>query len=69
MLETELFETLDFNRVIMRCDSDNQASENVMKRLNYNFEGKWRQHKFQPLRNKYVDYLFYSKLKNEYFKG
>ena len=60
------FETLELEKVFSSCDTRNIASEAVMKRLGMQKEGLSRHHEIWK-NGEWIDMLFYSILKDEYF--
>lgn len=60
------FETLELEKVISSCDKRNKASEAVMKKLGMQKEGESRHHEIWK-NGEWVDMLFYSILREEYF--
>ncbi|MCK9225237.1 MAG: GNAT family N-acetyltransferase [Candidatus Muirbacterium halophilum] len=56
-----------FNKIEIRCDSNNQKSSSVPKRNNYKLDGVLRENAFY--KNKFVNTMVFSKLKNEYFQN
>jgi ribosomal-protein-serine acetyltransferase len=57
------FDTLNLNRVVINCSTENLKSQAIPKRLNFKKEGTIRQGEF--LNGKFVDYYLYSRLRNE----
>jgi RimJ/RimL family protein N-acetyltransferase len=64
-IEKILFGT-GFNRIEIRCDSNNVRSSQVPQRNNYTLEGILRENAFY--KNQYINTMVFSKLKDEYFK-
>lgn len=60
------FETLELEKVVSSCDARNIASEAVMERLGMQKEGLFRHHEIWK-NGEWIDMLFYSILKDEYF--
>lgn len=60
------FETLELEKVTATCDSRNTGSEAVMKRLGMQQEGRSRHHEIWK-NGEWIDMLYYSVLKDEYF--
>lgn len=60
------FETFELEKVVSSCDARNQASEAVMKRLGMKKEGRSRHHEIWK-NGEWIDMLFYSILKDEYY--
>ena len=65
LLEKVLFE-LGFNRLVIRCEPDNQRSALIPRRLSYFYEGISRQIKLDN--GKYRDLEVYSKLRSDISK-
>lgn len=63
---TLAFETLELEKVVSSCDKRNKASEAVMKKLGMTKEGESRHHEVWK-NGEWVDMLFYSILREEYF--
>lgn len=61
------FETLQLEKVSATCDERNKASEAVMKKLGMQFEGRSRNHELWK-NGEWINMLFYSILRKEYFK-
>lgn len=60
------FETLELEKVVSSCDARNTPSEAVMKRLGMQKEGVSRHHEIWK-NGEWINMLFYSILKDEYF--
>lgn len=58
------FFTLNLNKIIIQCASENKASQGVPERLNFKIEGILKQDGF--LHGKFVDHIRYAMLKEEW---
>ena len=65
ILEKELFNTLDLNRIQIRCDDKNKGSEGVIKKCGYKLEGKSREDTVCDYTKTFRSTLVFSKLKRE----
>ncbi len=68
ILEKEFFEEQELNRIVIKMNERNVASEGVAKKNNYFFEGKERQDKYNSYFGDFENTLIYSKLREEYKK-
>ncbi|QQS61510.1 MAG: GNAT family N-acetyltransferase [Candidatus Moraniibacteriota bacterium] len=68
ILEKEVFEKMELNRIQIRCDEKNEASSGVAKKCGYVYEGKYREDSFSEHFNNFRNTLVFSKLKSEYKK-
>lgn len=59
------FETLNLNRVAIKCASENYRSQKIPVRLGFKKDGILRQEGF--LNGKHIDHILYSMLKEEWF--
>jgi len=56
------FDSLELNRVVINCATENFDSQAIPERLNFTKEGTCKQGEF--LNGKFVDYYVYSRLRN-----
>lgn len=68
ILEKEFFENFNFNRIKIKCDEKNIASQGVAKKCGYKLEGTFRQDAFIESQNRFRNTKVFSKLKSEYKK-
>lgn len=61
------FETLDINRIELRCNPRNKASIKISEKLGFSFEGNLREYVFIPGKG-FDDEAVYSLLKREYLQ-
>ena len=66
LLETEFFSGCGLNRIEAFCEPKNISSNNVVKKLGYNFEGKIREKYFSEIENKFITYNQYAKLRSDW---
>lgn len=65
LIERNIFETGDWNKVEIRVDAKNTASQNVAKRNGYTLDGTLRQH-HRYNDGTFGDMMMFSKLKQEF---
>ena len=66
ILERELFDSFDFNRILIKCDERNVASARVAKKCGYTHEGTLREDTWSDHFEDFRNTLIFSKLKSEY---
>ena len=67
LLERELFERFEFNRVQIRCDDRNEASGRVAEKCGYTQEALLKEDKYIELEDTFRSTRVYAKLRTEYF--
>ncbi len=67
ILEKYAFTELQLNRIQIKCDALNNASESLAQKCGYQLEGKLRATDYKKTDNIFRDTLYFSKLASEYF--
>ena len=67
VIEEEFFSGEDsFNKLRICCDSENDKSASVAKRLGYHLDGIMREEHWSTTKKCFVDYMVFTKLKREW---
>jgi len=65
ILEKELFDNFDFNRIRIKCDERNVVSAAVAKKCGYTLEGKMREDAYSEYFGDFRNTLLFSKLRSD----
>lgn len=68
ILEKEIFNNFNLNRIQIQCDKKNIASAKLAKKCGYKLEGTFRQNSYDKYLKKFRDTLIFSKLRSEFKK-
>ncbi len=68
-IEKAFFGSLGFNRLFLKCDSRNKASQGVARKCGYAHEGTHRQDEYSTYFGDLRNTMYFSKLQEEYKNG
>lgn len=60
------FNEIKLNRIEADCVKENESSLKIFKKLNMNFEGKFKEARYNKRLNKFFDVVYYAILRSEY---